>query len=85
MSYTRPQNMKNADLPHAGMDGRCPSSRGWFLKHPCQPGVSSIPCWNDAIEGQLTEARPPRILNETLYRCRENMLVIDLIKHRRKD
>jgi hypothetical protein len=70
-----------------GMGGRCPSSRGWFQKHPWQSGFQrSVPeRHNPGAQFNCPRPLHPVFLNETLYRCRANMLVIDFIKHRRKD
>ena len=50
MSLRSPTEHENADLRHAGMDGRYPGRKD--ASGDIHVSLdSSTPCWNDAIEG----------------------------------
>ena len=51
MILRSPAEHENADLRHAGMDGRHPSGSQDASGDVHVNLGSSTPCWNDAIEG----------------------------------
>jgi hypothetical protein len=55
MILRSPTEHKNGDFRHAGMDSRHPSGSQDASGNIHVSLVSSIPCWNDAIEAALLE------------------------------